>query len=250
MRRAIQVYDDPEALSVAAARLVVQQSRRAVQSRNRFSVALSGGHTPERMYRLLALEPSRDEIPWEQVHVFWGDERCVPSDDPRSNARMAYQSLLNHVPLPAAQIHQIQCAHSPEQTASEYEALLRGFFAGGPPRFDLILLGLGENGHVASLFPGTPVIDERERWVAEVFVAEQAMWRVTLTATLINQAAAIAFLVSGSAKAQTLRRVLEEPREPHNLPAQLIWPTDGKLYWMIDRQAGQELDMHAMMGGD
>jgi 6-phosphogluconolactonase len=238
----IQVYDDPASLSVAAARLFVRQSRQAVQARGRSSVALSGGYTPERTYRLLAQRPARDEIPWAQVHVFWGDERCVPSNDVRSNARMAHRALLDHVPLPADHVHPIQCVHSPEQAASEYEALLRAFFAGGPPRFDFIFLGLGENGHTASLFPNTPVLDEESRWVAEVYVAEQALWRVTLTAALINRAAVVAFLVSGSAKAQALRRVLQGPREPHSLPAQLVSPLDGELYWMVDRQASHELD--------
>jgi len=154
---------------------------------------------------------------------------------------MARQALLNHVPVPASQIHAIPCAQGAERAAKEYEALLRSFFAGSPPRFDLVFLGLGENGHTASLFPGTPAVEERSRWVAEVYVSEQDMWRVTLTAPLINQAAIVAFLVAGTAKASILQRVQEGPSEPQTLPAQLIRPVDGTLLWMIDAEANQEL---------
>ncbi len=237
----IQVYPDLESLSRAAAKLFARQSRQMVRAQGRFSVALSGGHTPERTYQFLAQQPLRDQVPWAQVHVFWGDERCVPPDDPQSNARMARQALLDQVPIPAAQIHPIPCTQTPRQAAEEYEALLRSFFAGGPPRFALVFLGLGENGHTASLVPGTPVVEERERWVAEVYVPEQAMWRVTLTAPLINQAAVVAFLVAGAAKAQVLQRVLEGPFDPHSLPAQLIQPTNGTPYWLVDREASKEL---------
>jgi 6-phosphogluconolactonase len=236
----IQVCNDPESLSEAAAGLFVKRSRHAIQIQNRFSVALAGGHTPEHTYQILAQPPFRDQVPWAKVHVFWGDERCVPPDDPRSNAHMAHQTLLDHVPIPPDQIHPIRCAQNPQQAAKEYESLLRDFFAGGPPHFDLILLGLGENGHTASIFPDTPAVDEK-CWVVAVFVAEQSMWRITMTPPLINQAAMVTFLVAGTAKAQVLRRVLDGPFKPHDLPAQLIRPTSGSLDWIVDKESYREL---------
>lgn len=237
----IQICNDPESLSEAVARLFVQQARHAIQAQDRFVVALAGGHTPERTYQLLAQPLFRDQVPWAKVHVFWGDERCVPPDDPRSNVRMAHRALLDSVPIPPEQIHPIFCDQNPQQGAEKYEALLQESFAGGPPCFDLILLGLGENGHTASIFPGTPAVEEQEHWVIAVYVAEQAMWRVTLTPPLINQAAMVAFLVAGTAKARILQRVLDGPFEPHTLPAQLIQPASGNLYWIIDREASQQL---------
>jgi 6-phosphogluconolactonase len=237
----LQIYNDPESLSEAVARFFVEQSRQAVQIQRRFSVALAGGHTPERAYQLLAQPPLRDQVPWTKVHVFWGDERCVPPDDPRSNARGARRALLDGTPIPPEQVHPILCDQNPQQGAEKYEALLQEFFAGGPPCFDLILLGLGENGHTASIFPGTPAVEEQERWVIAVYVAEQAMWRVTLTPPLINQATVVAFLVAGAVKARILQRVLDGPFEPHTLPAQLIQPASGNLYWMMDKEASQKL---------
>jgi len=237
----IQVYPDLESLSRAAAGLFVQQAQQAVQAHDRFSVALSGGHTPRRTYELLAQYPFRARVPWAKVHIFWGDERCVPPDDPRSNARMARRALLDYVPIPQKQIYPIHCAGDSQQAAERYEELLRAFFQGQPPRFDLVFLGLGENGHAASLFPDTPVLDEQERWAAEVYVAEQGLHRVTLTAPLINQAAVVAFLVAGAAKARVLHEVLEGPQNPHRLPAQLIRPLNGELLWFLDGEAATQL---------
>jgi 6-phosphogluconolactonase len=233
----IRVYADLEALSRAAATLVVGQANQAVAARGRFSVALAGGGTPRRTYELLAAPPLVDQGPWDRVHVFWGDERCVPPDDPRSNARMARQAWLDHVPIPAGQIHPMDCAGDPDAAARDYEAGLREFFAGAAPRLDLVLLGLGDNGHTASLFPGTPVLAEHERWAAAVYVAAGGLYRVTLTAPLINQAAQVVFLVAGRAKAEILRDVLQGPRDPARLPAQLIQPQNGELLWLADREA-------------
>jgi 6-phosphogluconolactonase len=241
LRKMIQVCNNPESLSEAAARLFVKRSRHAIQIQNRFNVALAGGHTPEHTYQILSQPPFSDQVPWAKVHVFWGDEHCVPLDDPRSNAHMAHQALLDRVPIPPDQIHPIRCVQNPQQAAKEYESLLRNFFAGGPPRFDLVLLGLGENGHTASIFPGTPAVDEKERWVLAVFVTEQSMWQITMTPPLINQAAMVAFLVAGAIKARVLRRVLDGPFKPRSLPAQLIQPTSGGLDWIVDEEAYREL---------
>jgi 6-phosphogluconolactonase len=237
----IWLYDDYAALSEAAAGVFVQQVRQAAQIKGWFSVALAGGHTPYLTYQLLAQPIYSDRIPWGQIHIFWGDERCVPPDDPRSNARMARQALLSHVPVPPSQIHPIPCSRSPQVAAEQYEGDLQAFFGDQPPRFDLVLLGLGENGHTASLFPGTPVLEERERWVTAVHVAEQDMDRVTLTAPLINQAAVVVFLVSGANKAAVLGEVLEGPSDPNRLPAQLIQPAYGELHWLLDREAASLL---------
>jgi 6-phosphogluconolactonase len=233
----IWVYDNIHSLSQAAAGLFSQLARQAVQDHGKFSVALSGGHTPCHTYELLASEAFYSRIPWAQVHVFWGDERCVPPDDPRSNARMARQAFLSRVPIPPDQIHPISCAQKPAEAGTRYEAVLRGFFGDQSPRFDLILLGLGENGHTASLFPNTSVLEEEERWVAEVYVAEQKMHRLTLTASLINQAATVAFLVAGAGKSQVLQQVLEGQADPKRLPAQLIRPENGQLMWLVDKEA-------------
>jgi 6-phosphogluconolactonase len=237
----IKVYADLEALSQAAAALVVKQADLAVAARGRFSLALSGGNTPRRTYELLAQPPWVAQAPWERMHIFWGDERCVPLDDPRSNARLARRAWLDHVPIPELQIHPLNCAQAPAAAARQYEAELREFFAGQPPRLDLVLLGLGENGHTASLFPGTPVLQEKARWAAAVYVAQQDLYRVTLTAPLINQAAMVAFLVAGDSKAGVLRQVLQGPWDKECLPAQLIQPQTGELLWLADRKAAAQL---------
>lgn len=233
----IRVYADREAMSQAVAELFAAEARRAVAEHGRFVVLLAGGETPRRCYEILAEAPLRDRIPWDAVHVFWGDERCVPADDLRSNAAMARRALLDHVSVPEAQVHPITCAGAPREGAAKYEDLLRAFFGGGPPRFDMVFLGLGENGHTASLFPGAAVLEERQRWVAEVNVAEEGLYRVTLTAPVINQAALVAFLAAGEGKAAVLKEVLEGTADPRILPARLIRPADGKLLWLVDRAA-------------
>lgn len=237
----ICTYQNLESLSRGAADLFVTRATGAVRIRGRFAVALSGGHTPLRAYELLAQPPFREQVPWADVHVFWGDERCVSPDDPRSNAGMAHLALLDHVPIPSAQIYPILCAAAPARSAQEYEDTLRTFFEGQQPRFDLIFLGLGENGHTASLFPETPVLDEGSRWAAEVYVPEQHLHRVTLTPPIINQGETVAFLVAGANKAAVLQEVLEGNRDPHRLPAQLIQPISGDLHWVVDQEAAKNL---------
>jgi 6-phosphogluconolactonase len=229
-------------LSHAAAKLFAEEARRAVEARGRFCVLLSGGETPRRAYEILSQQPLRDIVPWAQVHFFFGDERYVPPEDPLSNARMARQALLDHVPVPAAHIHSIPYFSSPLESAVKYEDLLHAFFTNGPPRFDLVFLGLGENGHTASLFPGTTAIEERERWVTEVFVEEQGLYRITLTVPVFNRAALVAFIVAGGGKALILRDVLEGVMDPHRIPAQLIKPVSGTLLWLVEREAARLLE--------
>lgn len=237
----IEVYANQQMLSQAAAELFAAEARRAIKSRGRFTVLLSGGETPRTTYELLARVPLRDLIPWSEIHIFWGDERYVVPGDPRSNAQMAHRALLDHVPVPAEQIHPIPYGPTPRESAAAYENLLRTFFAGGPAHFDLVFLGLGVNGHTVSLFPGSAAVAERERWVAEVYVAEQNLHRVTLTAPIINRASLVVFVVAGGDKAAIVRETLEGTPDPHRIPAQLIRPVHGRLLWLLDREAARLL---------
>ena len=234
----IRVCDDLESLSQAAADLFTAAAQWAVTEQGRFSVALSGGSTPRRCYELLAQPPFRDRIPWSKVHVFWGDERCVPANDPRSNARMAREALLDHVPLSAGQIHPISCVADPNAAALNYQQMLTEFFAAGSPRFDLVFLGLGDDGHTASLFPGTAALQETERWVTAVRKPGEDISRLTLTAPLLNRAGLVVFLVAGAGKTNILHQVLQGSTREKRFPAQLIAPQNGELIWLVDRAAG------------
>lgn len=233
----IQDYSSLEELSRASAELFQQIAAESVSSKGIFSVALSGGSTPEMTYQILSKPPFRDTVPWKKTHVFWGDERYVPSDDDLSNSRMARRVLLNHVPVPDSNIHPIPYLPTPQQSAIQYESILRNFFQHQAPRFDLILLGMGSDGHTASLFPGTTILNERERWAKEVFLPSQNMYRITITLPLINRAANIAFLVHGSEKAAILASVLGKRGNSNALPAQLVHPENGELYWLVDKAA-------------
>jgi 6-phosphogluconolactonase len=237
----IRVFNDYEGLSQGAAKVFVELADQAITRSGRFSVVLSGGYTPRRMYEILSAEPFRQKVSWDAIQVFWSDERCVPADDPRSNVRMVRQTLLRDVPVPASHIHTIHGGLPGALAALQYETELRNFFRGYPPRFDLVLLGLGENAHTASLFPHTPVLDEREHWVEDVYVVEEGMHRVTLTVPLINQASQVIFLVSGAEKAAVLQEVLEGMYRPHELPAQLIHPTGAHPIWLVDKAAAHKL---------
>jgi 6-phosphogluconolactonase len=237
----ISILANYETLSHTAAEMFVAQAQWAVSKDNYFSIAFSGGSTPQRMYELLAQKDIRDRVPWENTFVFWGDERCVPPDHPSSNQLMLRQLLLDHVNIPKQNIFPISGTLPPEKAAQEYEVTLRKFFTNKRPGFDLILLGLGENGHTASLFPGTLALDETQRWVTDIYVDELKMHRITLTARFINRAEKIVFLVSGASKALVLKEVCEGPPDPHRLPAQLIKPSEGELVWLVDQEAGSLL---------
>lgn len=244
------VYEDGEDLSRAAAGIFVEQARQAVASRGRFAVALSGGHTPQRTYELLASDTFRERVPWERVHIFWGDERCVPKEDPRSNALMAWQALLQHVPIPEEQVHPIQCISDSRGAAETYAEELQKFFGENTPRFDLVFLGLGDDGHTASLFPYSSVLQEEQRWASFVHLPEEDIQRVTLTAKTINNARMIVFLVQGAGKARILNQVLKGPREPMLLPAQLIRPSAGELHWILDQAAAEGIPGNAYRTSD
>jgi 6-phosphogluconolactonase len=210
-------------------------------------VALSGGSTPEALYRLLAAEDGgfRARVPWGQAHFFWGDERHVPPDHPDSNYRMACEAMLSRVPLPPGNVHRIP-AENPDaaEAAAQYAETLRRFFgvaAGRFPRFDLILLGMGSDGHTASLFPGTDAVHDRAGLVAAAWVEIHKSHRITLTVPVLNEAASVIFLVSGEGKAEALRAVLEGPHQPDRFPAQLVFPREGRLLFLVDRAAARLL---------
>ncbi len=246
---AVDVQPTADAVMHAAADMVIASAANAVRASGRFAIALAGGATPRRLYTLLATPAYASRVTWQAVHVFWGDERGVPPDDPASNYRLTRAALLAHVPIPPANVHRIRGEEPPSAAAADYERELRTAFAAptGPPRhapgarFDLVLLGMGDNGHTASLFPHRPVLAERERWAVADRVDATPADRVTLTVPALNAAALALFLVVGAEKAPMLRRVLEGPRDPEALPAQLIAPEDGLVRWLVDTAAAAEL---------
>ncbi|MER3498347.1 MAG: 6-phosphogluconolactonase, partial [Chitinophagaceae bacterium] len=204
-------------------------------------IALTGGNTPKEFYQLLATEKLKQQINWSRMHFFWGDERYVPFEDNRNNARMAFAALLNHVPVPENQIHKIRTDIEPQMAAQEYEEILRSYFFNQPATFDLVFLGLGDNAHTLSLFPGYDVIFEKEKWVTSFFLKEQNMHRITLTAPLVNLSKRTAFLVAGKEKAEAVQQVIQYPFEPAKYPAQIIQPVNGQLYWFLDEEASSKL---------
>jgi 6-phosphogluconolactonase len=242
MKPEIEIVTDAEALYRAGAAEFVRQARAAVAAKGAFTVALSGGSTPKGLYALLATDPTlRAQAPWDNIHVFWGDERHVPPDDAESNYRMAYDAMLSKVPIPLANVHRITSEHpKASQAAEDYEQTLHAFFrppAGQFPRFDLIFLGLGPEGHTASLFPGTKALHEEQRLVVSNWVGKFYTDRITMTPPILNNAACVIFLVSGEDKALPLKAVLEGHYEPEQLPAQLIRPSRGRLLWLADQLA-------------
>jgi 6-phosphogluconolactonase len=239
----MHVFSDAEQLNEALAQWIVSTAKESVARQSRFTIALTGGSSPKKLYQLLTQPPYKDELFWKDTYVFWGDERFVPQEDDRYNAKMAYETLLNHIPVPRDQIYPMPYSTviPPEEVARQYENLLRNHFNTSAPQFDLILLGMGDDGHTASLFPRTPVLDEKERWVRDVYHTGQQMYRITLTAPLINQAKKIAFLLFGENKAQVLQNILEGGYQPQQLPTQLIKPLSGELHWFMDEAAASKL---------
>lgn len=238
----VRVYPTPEALALAAAERFVALAGAAIAEHGRFCAALSGGETPRATYACLAQPELAARVEWPRVYLFWSDERGVPPDHPESNYGLARAAWLEHVPIPAANVCRVCGEHGATQAAAEYEARLRTFFAGEPrPRLDLVLLGLGEDGHTASLFPGSLALQERDHWVAAVSAPKPPPERVTLTLPAINAAAHILFLVSGAGKADILRQVLQGSRQPEALPAERVAPTAGDLCWLVDAAAASRI---------
>lgn len=238
----VSVLSTPEALAEAAARRFAAAAEAAIAACGRFTAVLAGGNTPRAAYECLAAPDMQVQIDWQRVHLFWGDERCVPPDHPESNYRLAWEAWLRHVPIPRANVHRIRGELPPAEAAADYEARLRRFFPGEPrPCFDWVLLGMGEDGHTASLFPGSPALREEHHWAAPATAPTPPCDRVTLTVPALNAARQVVFLVSGSRKAQTLRRVLYGPRDPETLPAQAIAPVHGEILWLVDADAAADL---------
>ena len=235
----LRLYGDAEQLAGAGAELFVDKAADALKAHRRFRVALSGGSTPRRVYELLATPAFRSRVGWDQIDIFWGDERYVPADDHDSNYRMTADALLRQVSVPAANVHRVPTEiYPPEAAAATYEREIRQCFGESVavPRFDLIYLGLGTNGHMASLFPHSPTLKETSKLVLADFVAEVNSWRISMSTPLLNRGRTVAFLIEGGQKAQVLYDVLLGPRDPERLPAQLIAP-EGNLLWLVDEAA-------------
>lgn len=233
--------ENPEELSHTVADWLVDYSQDVLQRQDRFTIALSGGSTPQQLFELLAKPPYQATIEWEKWHIFWGDERYVPFEDDRNNAHMAYEALLNHVPVPAAQIHVFRTDLEPEASAQAYEEVLHQYFDNSATTFDLVLLGMGDDGHTLSLFPGTAVIHEEGAWVKAYYLDQQEMYRLTLTKSVVNRAACVAFLVTGGKKTAALKEVLKGAYQPDKYPSQVIKPLNDNLIWFTDKAAAEQV---------
>ncbi len=238
----IEIAENREDLFRRAAKRFAQAAQNAVRKNGRFTVALSGGSTPKGFYALLAQEPLAREIPWDKCLFFWGDERAVPPNDARSNYRMVQEALLSRIKIPPENIHRFQTEFPPQEAARRYEADLTRAFGledAGVPRFDQIWLGIGPDGHTASLFPGSRALDETERLACANWAPSQNAWRLTLTYPVLDAAAEVVFLAEGAEKAEILRRIIKEG--DLRLPAARVAPQDGRLLWLIDRAAAKLL---------
>jgi len=241
----IEVLPDAEALALRAADVFAMAAQAAAAARGRFAAALSGGETPRALYRNLARQQFAQKVPWRRVHLYWSDERCVPPDDPASNYGMAYEAFIKHVPIVADNVHRVRGEDDPEAAALAYEAELRGLAqlerpASEVPIFDFVFLGLGRDGHTASLFPHSSALDEEERFCVGT-EAPDGSPRLTLTLPVINSARRVMVLVSGAEKAGMVAEVFEGFRLPKAVPAQAIAPVKGQLLWLMDEAAAAEL---------
>ncbi|MEZ4594798.1 MAG: 6-phosphogluconolactonase [Chloroflexota bacterium] len=238
----LHVLETAEQFNQFGVQLLTQLAQEAVAKHGRFTIALSGGGTPAGIYKLWGQRPYRDQTPWPQTHLFWGDERLVPPDDPGSNYKQIADLLLPHVPIPPENIHRAKGEWAMATAVTDYTNQLKPFAqAGQPPVLDVVLLGMGSDGHTASLFPGSPIA--QPEWVVGV-TAEydgRPAQRLSLTPTVINQARHVIFLATGSQKAETLSRVLNGPHQPEQLPAQRIQPSHGTLTWVLDTAVAQNL---------
>jgi 6-phosphogluconolactonase len=246
MKPEIRIVADSEALTRAAAELFVRWINEAAQTKDVVTVALSGGSTPKSLYSLLASDASlRSQVPWDKIHFFWGDERHVPPDHADSNYRMANEAMLSKVPVPAAHVHRIRVENpNAGQAAEEYERTLHTFVQPGGttlPCFDVVLLGMGPDGHTASLFPGTTALQETTRLVVANWVEKFSTYRITLTLPVLNNADRMLCIVGGADKAEALQAVLDGDEQSPRFPSQLIRPTHGRLIWLVDQAAASRL---------
>jgi 6-phosphogluconolactonase len=242
MNLQLNVFKDSEKLSQHAAQIFVEQAAQSIQDRGRFLAALNGGGTPIRLFQLLATN-YHSKVDWNNTHIFWGDERCVPPDDPGSSYGQARNLLLSHIPIPDSNIHRVQTDLGPAEASRDYALTLSGF-ASPPlefPRFDLVYLGMGEDGHTASLFPGSPVDVTESTLPVTAHYQDRPANRVTLTQLVFNQARMVVFMATGAKKAVTLAEVLSDRYNPELYPAQRIEPKDGDLIWLVDKDTASKL---------
>lgn len=237
----LDIHPDARSAARAGAESFVARARAAAEARGRFTVALSGGTAPREMYTLLGTDEFAGRIPWDAVHLFWGDERCVPPHHPRSNYGMAWEAFIRHVPIPPANVHRIAGELPAHEGAARYADELERVFGAGLPRFDLVHLGIGPDAHTCSLFPFDPLLRERERTVAPALHRELGEPRVTLTFSVVNAAARVEMLALGGGKAEVAHKVLRGPLDPFRLPAQNVRPRDGEYVWMMDQAAAARL---------
>ncbi len=237
----VTIWKDHEAASIAAAHYFVMLCRQCIAKKGRFTVALSGGNTPKRLYELLASPLFSQNIPWEKVFFFWSDERFVSHTDPESNYRMAWETLLHHIPVSDKNIFAVPVAGEAKAAAKEYEQSILSFWKKKKVVFDCILLGIGEDGHTASLFPGTKILKEKKRLVKEVWLEEKRSWRISFTLPLINNASSLIFLATGKEKAAVLSTILTKKKKKALLPAQMVKPVNGNVSWMLDEEAAAKI---------
>jgi 6-phosphogluconolactonase len=236
----VHVYADAHEAARAGAQAFVAQARAAADARGRFTVALSGGTAPREMYSLYAREPYASQVPWDRVHLFWGDDRCVPPMHPRSNYAMAWDAFIRHVPIPPQNVHRIAGELPPAEGAAQYRDELASVFGPGIPRFDVIHLGVGPDAHTCSLYPFDPLLRERESTVEPALNRELGEPRVTFTVPVVNAAARVEMFAVGAGKAQVAWQVLRGPLDPFRLPAQLVDPV-GDYVWLVDEAAAARL---------
>ena len=249
--RNILIFDDADEVARSAARRFVDLAHESIEARGRFSVALAGGSTPKRIYELLAGEDLSGQINWPGVHIFFGDERCVPPNDDQSNYRMANEALLARVNLPEENVHRMRGESDAVANARLYEDEMRSFFGDENwPQFDLVMLGMGDDGHTASLFPGTSALEVKQAWVTSNWVEKFNTYRITLTAPAINHARHIMFIVTGAGKADRLEEVLYGAQDTQRLPSQLIRPDEGALEWFLDEAAAAKVKERMKDGGN
>jgi 6-phosphogluconolactonase len=241
----IHIQKNPSAITAALAEWITHAIETTLQKQDRFTWVLTGGNSPKALYDMLAASPYKERIAWNKLHIFWGDERAVPFSDDRNNAKMTYAHLLNKVPVIPAQVHVMRTDKEPQQAALEYEKILHQYFGEDGKSFDLVLSGMGDDGHTLSLFPGTEVIHEKEAWVKAFYLTSQQMYRITLTAPVVNRASFIVFLTFGANKSKALYEVLEGSADADLYPSQIIQPRVGELHWFVDEAAAALLKKKA-----
>ena len=237
----LHIYKNKEEMSEALASWMCEVIEKTLKDQEYFTLVLSGGSTPQLLYKTLGSDKFKDKINWSRIHVFWGDERAVPYSDERNNARMAHELLLDKVDIPANHVHIMRTDIEPNFSTDAYRKMLHDFFDNTSTTFDLVLLGMGDDGHTLSLFPGSPIIEEHDHWVNSVYNIEQEMYRITLMPKIVNRAAKIAFMVDGEKKSKMLQQVLQGDFKPSEFPAQIIKPENGELHWFVDEAVAQEL---------